>query len=138
MGLSENIEEYLEILYLFEEQDKPIAKINEMSEGLDISPPSAVEMLKRMEIMGLVNYESRKGVSLTKKGRTKARQIIRNHRLAERLLTDILNTRVDEEAICGLEHHISKEIANAVCTALNHARKCPHGKDVPKGKCCPI
>ncbi len=137
MGLSENIEEYLEILYLFEEQEKPVAKINEISEGLNIAPPSAVEMLKRMEGMGLVNYEARKGVSLTKEGRMKARQIIRNHRLAERLLTDILNTEIDEEAICGLEHHISKKIANAVCTTLNHPRKCPHGNPVPKGKCCP-
>jgi DtxR family transcriptional regulator, Mn-dependent transcriptional regulator len=137
MGLSENVEEYLEILYLFEEQEKPVAKINEISEGLNIAPPSAVEMLKKMEGMELVNYVARKGVSLTKKGRTKARQIIRNHRLAERLLTDILNTEVDEEAICGLEHHISKKIANAVCTTLNHPRKCPHGNPVPKGKCCP-
>lgn len=137
MGLSENVEEYLEILYLFEERGKPVAKINEISEGLNIAPPSAVEMLKKMEGMELVNYESRKGVSLTKKGRIKARQIIRNHRLAERLLIDILNTEVDEEAICGLEHHISKKIANAVCTTLNHPRKCPHGNTIPKGKCCP-
>ncbi len=138
MGLSENTEEYLEILYLLEEEGKKVAKINEISVSLDIAPPSAVEMLKKMETNGLVNYEARVGISLTKKGRAKARQIIRNHRLAERLLTDILDMKIDEEAICGMEHHISEEIADAVCTSLNHPRKCPHGKDVPKGKCCQI
>lgn len=139
MKVTENIEEYLEILWIFEEKGKNIAKINEIAEGLKISPPSAVEMLKKMEEMGLVKYEKRVGISLTKKGRSAARQVIRNHRLAELLLTNILNMKLDKnvhENACGMEHHISEEIADAVCTSLNHPRKCPHGNDIPKGECC--
>ncbi len=136
MELSENVEEYLEVLWVFEEGNTTTPKINEISEALNIAPPSAVEMLKKMEGMGLVEYKARIGVSLSKKGREIARQIVRNHRLAELLLTEVLKTRIDEKAICGLEHHLSENIADAVCTHLNHPRHCPHGNDIPRGKCC--
>lgn len=139
MRVTENIEEYLELLWIFEERGKSIAKINEIAESLKIAPPSAVEMLKKMEEMGLVEYETRVGVNLTKKGRGVARQVVRNHRLAELLLTDILNMKLDKSVhdnACGLEHHISKEIADAVCTSLKHPEKCPHGNKIPKGECC--
>ncbi|MDI6655043.1 MAG: metal-dependent transcriptional regulator [Candidatus Hydrothermarchaeota archaeon] len=89
---------------------------------MDISPPSAVEMLKKMKATNLIKYEARIGVNLTKL-----------------LLTDILNMKLDKnvhENVCGMEHHISEEIADAVCTSLNHPRKCPHGNDIPKGECC--
>lgn len=136
MKLSENVEEYLEILWILEEQGIKVAKINEVAEGLKIAPPSAVEMLKKMEKGGLVKYRTREGVNLTKKGREIARKIIRNHRLGEMLLTKILNMKVDEKAICGFEHHISEEIADAVCTYLDHPKKCPHGNEIPRGICC--
>lgn len=136
MQLSENTEEYLEFLYMMEEKGKKKARINEVAEGLRISPPSAVQMLQKMEREGLVEYESRIGVTLTTKGRRLARNVVRNHRLAELLLKEILGVSVDEEAVCGLEHHISGEIADAVCIRLNHPRKCPHGNDIPQGSCC--
>jgi DtxR family Mn-dependent transcriptional regulator len=136
MGLTENIEEYLEMVWMIAEKGENIAKINDIARGLNIAPPSAVEMLRRMEGMGLVKYETRVGVSLTEHGRNKARHVIRNHRIAELLLTEILKMDVDEDAVCGLEHHISEEIADAVCTRLNHPRNCPHGDKIPKGKCC--
>ena len=136
MGLSENVEEYLEIVWMIAEKGNSIAKINDIAKGLNIAPPSAVEMLRKMEGMGLVKYEARVGVSLTDHGREKARQVIRNHRIAELLLTEILEMDVDEEAVCGLEHHISEEITDAVCTRLNHPRSCPHGNKIPRGKCC--
>ncbi len=134
---SENVDEYLEVLWIQGEQGKDIARINEMAEALGIAAPSAVEMLRKMEGMGLVKYHARKGVSLTEKGRKAARNVIRGHRLAELLLKDILKIKVDEEAACGLEHHLSEKIADAVCTVLNHPTKCPHGSAIPRGTCCP-
>jgi DtxR family Mn-dependent transcriptional regulator len=136
MRVSENIEEYLEILWIFEEEGTKRVKINEIASMLKIAPPSAVEMLKKMSKIGLVRYETRKGVSLTERGREVARQVIRNHRLAELLLTEVLNTEIDEEVVCGFEHHFSKKIADAVCTSLNHPEECPHGKPIPRGECC--
>ncbi len=136
MKLSPNVEEYLETLWIMEEKGKEIAKISEIAEELKIAPPSVVEMSRKMEAKGLVEYKTREGIKMTKNGRTIATQIVRNHRLTELLLTDILHMKVDENAVCGLEHYISEEISDAVCTTLNHPRRCPHGHKIPPGKCC--
>lgn len=139
--ITENIEEYLEALWIFQEEEKKdIVKINEVADGLNISPPSAVEMLKKMEGLGLVDYYPREGVRLTKEGNQRAARVVRNHRIAELLLSDILGMDIDGGAhdhVCGLEHHISEDIAEAVCSKLDHKNTCPHGKPIPPGKCCP-
>jgi DtxR family Mn-dependent transcriptional regulator len=137
MERSENVEEYLEALWIIREDGSDVARINQVSEHLRIAPPSAVEMLRKMEEMKLVRYLPREGVSLTTQGAEEARQVIRNHRLAELLLTEILDIKVDEEAACGLEHHMGTKLANAVCEKLDHPGKCPHGKKIPRGECCP-
>jgi len=141
MEITENVEEYLEALFILDEKGKKIAKITEVAESLKVTPPSAVEMLKKIEKQGLVNYRARVGVSLTKSGRKLAREIVRNHRLAELLLSKILKVDIDdasqESVACAIEHHISGKIAEAVCTKLRHPKKCPHGNDIPIGKCCP-
>ncbi|MFQ5800516.1 MAG: metal-dependent transcriptional regulator [Candidatus Hydrothermarchaeales archaeon] len=136
MELSENIEEYLELLFVFEEKGDDLVRISSVSEGLGISPPSAVQMLKRLEDKGLVNYKKREGVQLTEKGRKVATDIIRNHRLIETLMKKTLNKDVDEAVVCGLEHHMSKEFADAICTLLEHPERCPHGNKIPRGECC--
>ena len=136
MILSEKVEEYLEMLWIVAEKGNETAKINDIAKGLKIAPPSAVEMLRKMEKMGLVEYETRVGIKLTDIGRDAAKQVIRNHRIAELLLTEILEMKIDEEAVCGLEHHISEGIAEAICTRLNHPKKCPHDNKIPPGKCC--
>lgn len=138
--LSESMEEYLEALWIIlKEENKEYAKINEIANMLAISPPSVVEMLKKMEKLGFITYETRIGVKLTEKGERLAREIIRNHRLSELLLTEILGMKIDlslHENACFLEHHISDEIAKAVCIKLGHPTHCPHGKKIPRGKCC--
>ncbi|HDH27945.1 MAG TPA: MarR family transcriptional regulator, partial [Euryarchaeota archaeon] len=73
--LSENVEEYLEQLLVFEENGDTLVRISQVSEGLGISPPSAVQMLKKLEARGLVNYRRREGVQLTEEGRRVATQI---------------------------------------------------------------
>lgn len=141
MEITENVEEYLEALFILEEKGKKIAKISEVAGGLKVTSPSAVEMLKKIEKRGLVDYRVREGVSLTKKGRKLARRIIRNHRITELLLTEILSVDIDdglhEGMVCAIEHHISDKMTDAVCTKLDHPRKCPHGNNIPSGNCCP-
>lgn len=136
MKQSENVEEYLEVLWMGEERGENISRINDVAERLGIAPPSAVQMLRKMQAEGLIDYETRVGVKLSHRGRAAARKIVRNHRLAELLLKNILGVKVDEEEVCGLEHHLSGKIATAVCTKLGHPRKCPHGNPIPRGKCC--
>ena len=136
MNLTESVEEYLEKLFVFEEKGEGLVRINSVSQALGIAPPSAVQMLKKLEGKGLVNYRAREGVQLTEKGRRAASQIIRNHRLLETLMKKTLNKDVDETVVCGLEHHMSEEFADAICLLLKHPRKCPHGNSIPRGACC--
>ena len=77
-------------------------------------------------------------IILTEKGRSAARGIIRRHRLAERLLTDVLGKKVDETetAACEFEHLLAPEIVDSICTLLGHPHQCPHGSPIPEGACC--
>ncbi|HEX6503839.1 MAG TPA: ATP-binding cassette domain-containing protein [Terriglobales bacterium] len=78
-------------------------------------------------------------VELTERGRKKAADIIRRHRLAERLFTDSLaldsETEIEQQA-CKFEHILSPEATEKICTFLGHPRTCPHGAPIPRGACC--
>ena len=78
-------------------------------------------------------------VELTDRGRKKAADIIRRHRLAERLFTDSLaldsETEIEQQA-CKFEHILSPEATDKICTFLGHPRTCPHGAPIPLGPCC--
>lgn len=75
---------------------------------------------------------------LTATGHREASQAIRRHRLAERLLVDILNTdeaKLDNQACC-LEHVLFDGLDESICTLLGHPQFCPHGRPIPSGECC--
>jgi putative ABC transport system ATP-binding protein len=78
-------------------------------------------------------------VELTPRGRKRAADIIRRHRLAERLFTDSLamdsETEIEQQA-CKFEHILSPEATDKICTFLGHPRTCPHGAPIPPGPCC--
>ncbi len=78
-------------------------------------------------------------VELTARGRQRAADIIRRHRLAERLFTDSLaldsESEIEQQA-CKFEHILSPEATDKICTFLGHPRTCPHGALIPPGPCC--
>jgi putative ABC transport system ATP-binding protein len=78
-------------------------------------------------------------VELTTRGRQRAADIIRRHRLAERLFTDSLaldsESEIEQQA-CKFEHILSPEATDKICTFLGHPRTCPHGALIPPGSCC--
>jgi ABC-type sulfate/molybdate transport systems ATPase subunit len=78
-------------------------------------------------------------VELTEHGRERAGNIIRRHRLAERLFTDSLamdsESEIEEQA-CKFEHILSPEATDKICTFLGHPKTCPHGAPIPPGVCC--
>jgi putative ABC transport system ATP-binding protein len=78
-------------------------------------------------------------VELTPRGRDRAGNIIRRHRLAERLFTDSLamdsESEIEQQA-CKFEHILSPEATDKICTFLGHPRTCPHGAPIPPGACC--
>ena len=78
-------------------------------------------------------------VELTPRGRQRAADVIRRHRLAERLFTDSLaldsETEIEQQA-CKFEHILSPEATDKICTFLGHPETCPHGAPIPRGQCC--
>jgi len=74
-------------------------------------------------------------IKLTKKGADYGRQIIRAHRLAERLLYDALGGDFESGA-CEFEHTVTPELIDSICTLLGHPKACPHGSPIPQGRCC--
>ncbi len=78
-------------------------------------------------------------VELTSCGRQRAADIIRRHRLAERLFTDSLALESEseiEQQACKFEHILSPEATDKICTFLGHPKTCPHGAPIPAGQCC--
>lgn len=78
-------------------------------------------------------------IDFTPRGRQRAADVIRRHRLAERLFTDSLamdsETEIEQQA-CKFEHILSPEATDKICTFLGHPRTCPHGAPIPPGPCC--
>ena len=96
-----------------------------------------VRTLARMADLRLVEVRDAE-VRLTARGENRARDVIRRHRLAERLFTDTFAIG-DPEAhsqACKFEHIISPELDQRICTFLGHPRTCPHGNPIPPGTCC--
>jgi DtxR family Mn-dependent transcriptional regulator len=78
-------------------------------------------------------------IIFTEKGRKRAEDIIRRHRLAEILFTETLRVKDEREVAeqaCKFEHILSPEATDSICSFLGHPRTCPHGSPIPAGECC--
>lgn len=138
--LEKNVEEILEALWTDEEQEKG----TEMSSLK--SPHQHLPLLTGKEMEGALEAAHKSGLieinrevlSLTEAGRKRARDVVRRHRLAERLFSDVLDVghEESESAACKLEHLLSPEATNSICILLGHPTTCPHGKPIPRGACC--
>jgi len=131
---AEHVEMYLKAIWHIKEAGDPV-KISTIAKMLNVRQPSVVQMLKKLNESKLVNY-NKSGVSLTKNGEDIGSNMMRNSRLLEVLMDSALKVDIDEEMVCGIEHHMSTQFTDALCTMLKHPRKCPHGHDIPRGNCC--
>ncbi|HXE95369.1 MAG TPA: metal-dependent transcriptional regulator [Dongiaceae bacterium] len=132
MKLSEKAEEILEALWIaVEEGGAAFLDPEKMSFATD--DPAY------LELTGNALIEIRKGMLYFRpEGREEGKMTIRRHRLAERLMMDVLNIRGDdgEFKACQFEHLLNEGADVKVCTMLNHPTTCPHGKPIPPGECC--
>jgi putative ABC transport system ATP-binding protein len=95
-------------------------------------------LVTEMDQLGLVSVNGWE-VTFTKSGESRARSVIRRHRLAERLFMDVLalsDERSVETNACQFEHILSPELTDRICTFLGHPTTCPHGSPIPPGPCC--
>lgn len=129
----ENIEELLETIWTHMVDGK--SDLEEVIRASEERDP--YNLIKSMIDYGLIEKKG-KNIVFTKEGEERARSIIRRHRLAERLLSEIfeLEDRYVESSACKFEHILSPEVTESVCTFLGHPPTCPHGKPIPKGECC--
>ena len=126
------VEEYLEAIYKLQAEEKALGT-TELGRELKVSPASASEMTDRLAAQGLVLRGRERGITLTRKGKKVALQLIRKHRISERFLADVLGMDwkdVHDEA-CRLEHGISSEVERRMEALLGNPGTCPHGNPIP-------
>ena len=130
--ISAVIEEYLECIYRIQEKSG-VARTGDIVKSLGVVPGTVTNTVEWLEKESLVTHKPYKGVKLTEKGRKIALQVIRIHRLSERLLTDILHMEWDKvhDAACKLEHDITDEMIKPLEKTLGHPKTCPHGNPIP-------
>ncbi|MBI5674970.1 MAG: metal-dependent transcriptional regulator [Nitrospirae bacterium] len=130
---SKLIDEILELLWTLREQgSKKYADV-----VVGIGESDVPDVIRKMEMGGLISV-SDDNIELKEKGETRARDLIRRHRLAERLFHDVMDVGMQEseETACEIEHVLSPTVTDSVCAFLGHPPTCPHGKPIPRGKCC--
>ena len=131
-GLIDSTEMYLRTVLELEEEGIPALRAR-LAERLDLSAPSVSEGVARLEADGLVRLEEDRTVSLTADGRDIATHVMRKHRLAERLLVDVLGVEpehVHEEA-CRWEHVISDRVEAKLVDFLGNPTTSPYGNPIP-------
>ncbi|MDA1257435.1 MAG: metal-dependent transcriptional regulator [Chloroflexi bacterium] len=139
--LTQAAENYLLSIYMVQEQGLAVTNANLVdqlkrtpeSEGLGTSLPSIAGMLRRMEREGLITHASNREIELTVEGVRLAEQMVRRHRLAERMVVDMLGldlVKAHAEAH-RLEHAISDELEARIRTTLKNPKTCPFGHPIP-------
>jgi DtxR family Mn-dependent transcriptional regulator len=125
------VEEYLETILSLLEEGVPVIQAR-IAERLGRSAPSVSEMLERLIEDGYVSREGRR-LDLTESGRILAEKVVRKHRLAERLLVDVIGLewhKVHREA-GRWEHVISDDVEARLVELLGDPATCPHGNPIP-------
>ena len=126
-------DETLELIWTQKERGKELTVESLSREATEELEP----VLREMERAGLVSIGDG-SVELTANGAHHAAGLIRCHRLAERLLADVLSVKGEllEAQACEFEHILSPEVTESICTLLGHPTVCPHGMPIPPGECC--
>jgi len=132
--LSEAAAEVLEAIWTLEESQECTRENLNRHSAAEVSD----DLLASLLTDRLIEVENSRHVKLLPEGRSLAEKIIRRHRLAERLICDVLGSRVEESeaAACEFEHLLAEGITSSICTLLGHPRYCPHNKPIPEGECC--
>jgi DtxR family Mn-dependent transcriptional regulator len=127
-------DELLEKLWYLSEAGRTVSSAEEIR--MKVDPGELKSKLEELEGAGLVRLAAQ--IELTQEGEERARGIVRRHRLAEVLFSEVLQVSMEdaEASACELEHTLTERVVDRVCTFLGHPPKCPHGKPIPRGSCC--
>ncbi|MDQ1396912.1 MAG: DtxR family transcriptional regulator, Mn-dependent transcriptional regulator [Acidimicrobiaceae bacterium] len=130
-GVHPPLEEYLEAIHELQEEGSQVIQAR-LVERLGHSAPTVSEMVRRLRDEGYLEVD-RRIIALTAQGQRRAESVVRKHRLAERLLTDIIGLEWHKaHAEAGRwEHVISDEVEVLLVKLLDNPTTCPHGNPIP-------
>ena len=130
-GYHPPVEEYLEAVLELDEDGVEVIQAR-LAERLGHSAPTVSETIRRLKDEGYVTVDGRK-VGLTESGRATAESVIRKHRLAERLLVDVIGMPWEQshDEATRWEHVISDDVEARLIELLGHPATCPHGNPIP-------
>ena len=130
-ALSESVEEYLEAIQRLSQMPAGVSTTG-LARYLNVRPASVSGMLRRLSDLGLVTYRRYRDITLTATGEQRASELIRRHRLTERLLTEMLGVPLEEvhDEACRLEHAVSPELESRIAEKLGDTGACPHGNPI--------
>lgn len=130
--LIDTTEMYLKTVYELEEDGVPPLRAR-IVERLDHSGPTVSQTVARMERDGLIHVADDRSLKLTEVGRARATEVIRKHRLAERLLLDVIgmDRRLIHEEACRWEHVMSDHVEKRILAMLNNPKFSPYGNAIP-------
>ena len=130
--LIDTTEMYLRTVYELEEEGIVPLRAR-IAERLHQSGPTVSQTVARMERDGLLTVEGDRHLELSPKGRQLATRVMRKHRLAERLLTDIIGLEIEyvHEEACRWEHVMSEQVERRLVELLDHPSESPYGNPIP-------
>src|SRR5262245_28956563 len=133
--LSHTAEDYLKVIYKLQTEGGR-ATTSALAERIGVAPPSATAMLKKLSVLGLVDHEPYRGVTLTSAGEKAAIEIVRHHRLLEQYLSETLGVPIEEvhSEADRLEHALSEELEARIDESLGYPTHDPHGDPIPDAK----
>jgi DtxR family Mn-dependent transcriptional regulator len=135
---SSTVENYIKQIYVEQQQagGDQLVSMGKLAAAMGVVPGTATTMIQALAKSGLVEYEPRAGVRLTKGGEQLALHVLRRHRLVELLLVQVLGldwSEVHDEAE-ELEHVISDKVLERIDALLGHPSVDPHGDPIPSAR----
>ena len=135
MSPEQQIEEMAEEIWSLTERGENLRA--RVVEGSKLGDETALGVLDEMARRAMIETRG-ESVVLLAPGKELGRRVVRRHRLAEVLLGQVLavGEEAAESTACQVEHILSREVTDRICTYLGHPPTCPHGKEIPRGDCC--
>ena len=126
IGLSESLEDYLEVILKLEQAQK-VARAKDIAEKMNVQRGSVTGALKNLKEKKLINYEPYSFITLTPKGKKLAREITRRHAVLKDFLFNVLqiDTETAEATACRMEHAIDKKTLERLVCFIDYVHKFP-------------
>ena len=128
--LSQSLEDYIETIFLLEQENK-VARAKDIANRLQVSRASVTGALRALADKKLVNYAPYAHITLTRKGRQAANEVVQRHNTLKRFLIEVLglNPETAEKEACAMEHALSRQVRERIKTFMQFIDICPRTGD---------